>query len=89
VVAGRRDEDATLPVIPRAGEGVSNVQGRVRLEANLDLADIQPLLDNPGLGGPYPEFGGRDLVGLSSTNVTCENVALLEAKDIIVFSDCP
>jgi hypothetical protein len=71
--------------------GVEGLTGlvEIRLEANLDLADIQPLLDNPGLGGPYPEFGGRDLVGLSSTNVTCEDVALLEAKDIIVFSDCP
>ena len=45
------------------------------------LTDIQPLLDNAGLGE-------GDLVLLTGTNVTCADVALLEAKGVTVESDC-
>jgi len=45
------------------------------------LSDIQPLLNNPGLGE-------GDLVLLNETNVSCADVALLEAKGVTVESDC-
>ena len=46
------------------------------------ITDIQPLLDNMGLGA-------GDTVDLSSTSVSCTDVALLEAKGATVVSDCP
>jgi hypothetical protein len=49
---------------------------------NPGLSNIQPLLDNTG-------FGAGDVVGLSGTNVSCTDVALLEAKGVTVESDCP
>lgn len=52
------------------------------LFANASLSDIQPLLANAGLGP-------GDRVSLSSTNVSCVDVAALEAKGVTVSSDCP
>lgn len=49
---------------------------------NPDLTDIQPLLDNTGIGVD-------DTVDLKSTNVSCPDVAALEAKGVTVSSDCP
>jgi len=54
----------------------------LRLDNNPDLADIQPLLDNTGLGA-------GDRVYLASTGVSCTDVAALEAKGVTVQSDCP
>ena len=51
------------------------------LHATPDLTDIQPLLDNPGLGV-------GDVVNLLSTSVSCADVAALEAKGVSVGSDC-
>ncbi len=51
------------------------------LNNNPDLSNVQPLLDNTGLGA-------GDVVGLGSTNVSCADVALLEAKGVTVQSDC-
>ena len=52
------------------------------LTNNPDLTDIQPLLDNTGLGA-------GDEVLLAGTNVSCLDVALLEAKGVTVASGCP
>jgi internalin A len=52
------------------------------LDNNPNLTDIQPLLDNTGLGA-------GDTVGLLSTNVSCTDVAALRAKGVSVLSDCP
>ena len=49
---------------------------------NPNLTDIQPLLDNTGLGA-------GDTVVLESTSVSCTDVAALEAKGVRVTSDCP
>ncbi len=49
---------------------------------NPALTDIQPLLDNTGLGA-------GDTVDLRSTNVSCADVAALQAKGVTVQSDCP
>ena len=57
------------------------------LENNPNLTDIQPLLDNTGLGSGFPL---PDQVTLTNTNVSCTDVALLEAKGVIIVdSDCP
>ena len=50
------------------------------LKDNPSLTDIQPLLDNAGLGT-------GDDVDLRSTNVSCADVALLEAKGVRVTWD--
>ncbi len=56
------------------------------LRFNPELTDIQPLLDNPGLGA-------GDRVELRFTRVSCSDAALLEAKGVTVntelFSPCP
>ena len=49
---------------------------------NPNLTDIQPLLDNAGLGMD-------DQVDLKSTSVSCASVTALEAKGVTVSSDCP
>ena len=54
----------------------------LRLDGLPGLTDIQPLLNNTG-------FGTDDIVVLRNTNVSCTDVALLEAKGVIVASDCP
>ncbi len=51
------------------------------LNDNPGLANIQPLLDNTGLGA-------GDRVLLISTNVSCTDVAALEAKGARVESGC-
>ena len=51
------------------------------LNDNPGLANIQSLLGNTGLGA-------GDRVLLISTNVSCTNVALLEAKGVEVSSGC-
>ena len=51
------------------------------LNNNPNLSNIQPLLDNTGLGA-------GDRVRLSGTNVSCADVAALEAKGVIVGSAC-
>ena len=52
------------------------------LDDNPDLSNIQPLLDNTGLGA-------GDTVTLTSTSVSCADVAALKAKGVTVTSDCP
>ena len=49
---------------------------------NPNLTDIQPLLDNMGLGG-------GDRVYLRATSVSCTDVTALQAKGVTVQSDCP
>lgn len=51
------------------------------LTENTQLNDIQPLIDNVGVGRD-------DLVHLQGTNVPCTDVALLEAKRVTVLSEC-
>ena len=53
----------------------------LHLDNNPDLTDIQPLLDNTGLGA-------QDTVDLTATNVSCTDVGALEAKGVTVFSGC-
>ncbi len=55
---------------------------RLSLNSNPGLSNIQPLLDNTGLGA-------GDIVFLSNTNVSCTDVALLAAKGVTLDSDCP
>ncbi len=52
------------------------------LSSNPNLTDIPPLLDNAGLGA-------NDFVKLDGTNVSCADVAALQAKGVTVESDCP
>jgi len=52
------------------------------LQENPDLADIGPLLENPGLAA-----GGN--VNLRATSVSCVDVAALQALGAAVISDCP
>ena len=61
--------------------GLTNLR-YLTLTNNPDLTDIQPLLDNTGLGA-------GDEVLLAGTNVSCLDVALLEAKGVTVASGCP
>lgn len=56
------------------------------LSGNLDLADIQPLLDNPGLPVNTPWVDGFDL---RATRVSCSDIAALQARGVHVDSDCP
>jgi len=60
--------------------GLTSLLG-IDLSYNPGLTDIQPLLDHPGLG-----LNGS--VDLRSTNVSCTDVAALEAKAHVI-SDCP
>lgn len=53
----------------------------LQLWANPGLADIDPLLENAGLGA-------GDVVSLGQTSVSCTDVAALEAKGVNVLSDC-
>ncbi len=65
--------------------GLTKLGGPLRaltLSSNPDLSNIQPLLDNTGLGA-------GDTVVLNNTNVSCADVAALEAKGVTVVSDCP
>jgi internalin A len=52
------------------------------LDGNTTLSNIQPLLDNPGLGA-------GDRVYLWQTAVSCSDVAALKAKGVTVYADCP
>lgn len=54
---------------------------KLNLLGNLELSDIQPLLENPGLGA-------GDVVNLAATRVACEDVAALQAKGVQVSSRC-
>ena len=64
--------------------GLTNLR-RLDLRYNPDLRNIQPLLENPGLGA-------GDIVELRLTKVTCADQALLAAKGVEVrtelFSAC-
>ena len=66
-------------------KGLTNLTG-LDLRFNAELSNIQPLLDNPGLGA-------GDRVELRFTRVSCSDAALLEAKGVMVnnelFSPCP
>ncbi len=61
--------------------GLTSLTG-LSLFGNPNLTDIQPLLDNTGLGA-------GDTVDLQSTSVSCTDVAALQAKGVTVQSDCP
>ena len=52
------------------------------LDSNTGLSNIQPLLDNTGLGV-------GDEVDLTNTNVSCADVNALRAKGVLVLSACP
>jgi hypothetical protein len=54
----------------------------IELTNNATLSNIQALLDNTGLG-----LGS--IVHLGGTNVSCTDVAALQAKGVTVHSDCP
>ena len=62
-------------------KGLTNLTD-LRLDENANLIDIQPLLDNTGLGA-------GDMVNLSSTNVSCSDVDALRATGVVVTSSCP
>jgi len=68
--------------------GLTNLKA-LSLGGNLNLTDNQPLLDNTGLGMMAAGQRRADSVGLFNTNVSCSDVALLEAKGVDVSSDCP
>ena len=53
----------------------------VVLDDNRELSDIQPLIDNPGVGRD-------DTVQLERTAVSCKDIALLVAKRATVTSNC-
>ena len=61
--------------------GLTNLE-TLDLQSNPNLSNIQPLLDNTGLGA-------GDQVFLANTSVSCTDVAALEAKGVGVTSDCP
>ena len=61
--------------------GLTNLE-LVSLYENPDLSDIQPLIDNPGIGA-------GDSVNVRGTAVSCADVATLAAKGVAVISDCP
>jgi Leucine-rich repeat (LRR) protein len=65
----------------RALSGLTSLS-KLWLTNNPALTDIQPLLDNTGLGA-------GDTVWLASTNVSCTDLAALQAKGVTVYSDCP
>ncbi|MCY3704732.1 MAG: leucine-rich repeat domain-containing protein [Gammaproteobacteria bacterium] len=54
----------------------------LHLQDNRELSDIQPLLDNPGVGRD-------DEVKLERTAVSCEDIEMLRAKRATVTSNCP
>ena len=58
------------------------------LSKNLDLSNIQPLLDNTGLGKPVPMTFFSRHVNLSHTNVSCTDVAALKRKGVTVAHSC-
>ncbi len=60
--------------------GLTNLTNLL-LTGNSGLSNIQPLLDNTGLGV-------GDAVGLRGTSVSCTDVATLQAKGVAVSSDC-
>ena len=80
----------SLALLPLGGSSITDISALsglrslvfLGLSANPDLTDIQPLLDNTGLG-----TGAQ--VDLGFTNVSCTDVALLEAKGVEVDADCP
>ena len=53
------------------------------LDDNRELSDIQPLLDNPGVGRD------DDGLKLERTAVSCEDIEMLRAKRATVTSNCP
>ena len=62
-------------------EGLTSL-GSLDLGSNFTLSDVQPLLDNVGLGT-------GDVVDLSDTAVACPDITALRAKGITVESGCP
>jgi Leucine-rich repeat (LRR) protein len=61
-------------------EGLTGLDG-LELSGNADLSDVQPLIDNPGIGS-------GDLVRLSGTMVPCVAVSILSGREVEVVSDC-
>jgi Leucine-rich repeat (LRR) protein len=61
--------------------GLTNLES-LFLAANPALSDIQPLLANAGLGT-------GDMVDLTGTGVTCEDVTALRSNGVTVTSPCP
>jgi hypothetical protein len=51
------------------------------LDGNMGLVDIQPLIDNPGIGS-------GDTVQLDDTSVSCASIATLVARGVSVGSRC-
>ena len=79
ISALRRPTERSRRVVPRFGLTSLTF---LFLHDNPDLTDVRPLLDNTGLG-----LG--DQVFLMNTNVSCTEVAALEAEGVVVDSDCP
>jgi Leucine-rich repeat (LRR) protein len=73
------NDNAIADISPLSG---LTMLSELHLDHNANLTDIQPLLDNTGLGA-------NDHVSLEDTNVSCSSVALLQAKGVTVQADCP
>jgi internalin A len=54
---------------------------RLDLRGDILVSDVQPLLF-------HPAFGAGDAVRLEGSGVSCADVAALQAKEVVVFSDC-
>jgi hypothetical protein len=73
------------------GNEITNIGGlatltnlrTVQLHDNPNLADIEPLLDNPGFA-----TGDTVRVSLANTNVSCEDVARLRERGVFVSHTC-
>ena len=61
-------------------QGAINVT-RFNLDRNFDLVDIQPLIDNTGLGLD-------DNLDLTDTDVSCTDINTLEARGVFVMHNC-
>lgn len=80
----------SLEELDLSGNQITSVAGigglfgltELSLANNPGLANIQPLINNPGLDA-------GDAVDLTGTAVTCPDVASLAAKGVTVVSDCP
>jgi len=79
----------SLTILLLAGNSISDIGALsgltgltiLDLTSNPNLTNIQPLLDNTGLGA-------GDLVFLLSTSVSCTDVAALQTNGVSVRSDC-
>jgi Leucine-rich repeat (LRR) protein len=74
-IAGTRVFDLA-PLIGLAG------LSRLDLRSNVQISDVQPLLF-------HPTFGAGDAMRVEGSGVSCADAAALEARGVVVFSNCP